>query len=42
MVVARPFDFSTEIGTEGWPSGMYLWEIWDGNQKEASGKWIKE
>lgn len=42
MVLARPFDFSTEIGTEGWPSGMYLWEIWDGNQKEASGKWIKE
>ncbi|MBQ6771028.1 MAG: T9SS type A sorting domain-containing protein [Bacteroidales bacterium] len=42
MVLARHFDFSTEIGTEGWPSGMYLWEIWDGNQKEASGKWIKE
>lgn len=42
LMTARPFDFSAEISTEGWPSGMYLWEVWHENQKEASGKWVKE
>ena len=42
LMIARPFDFSTEINTEGWPVGIYLWEIWNGNQKEATGKWVKE
>ena len=42
MIMARSFDFSTEIGTEAWPSGIYYWEIWNGNQKESSGKWVKE
>ena len=41
-VMARPFDFSTEINAEALPSGMYLWEIWHNNQKEACGKWVKE
>lgn len=42
LMIARPFDFSTEINTEGWPVGIYLWEIWNDNQKEAAGKWVKE
>lgn len=42
LILARPFDFNTEISAESWPSGMYLWEIWHENTKEASGKWIKK
>ena len=42
LMLARPFDFNTEISTEDWPSGMYLWEIWHDNQKQACGKWIKK
>ncbi len=42
LMLARPFDFNTEISTESWPSGMYLWEIWHGNNKEAGGKWVKK
>lgn len=42
MILARPFDFATEINAEGWPAGIYLWEIWHNAQKEACGKWIKE
>ena len=42
MILARSFDFSAEIGTESWPAGIYFWEVWNGNQKEASGKWVKE
>ena len=42
LITARPFDFSTEISAEDWPSGIYLWEIWHDNCKEANGKWIKK
>lgn len=42
MLLAKPFDFQTEINAGGWAKGIYLWEIWNGPQKEASGKWIKE
>ena len=42
LMLAKPFDFSTTIGTGDWPQGIYLWEIWNGTQKEASGKWVKE
>ena len=42
LVLARPFDFSTEINAEALPSGMYVWEIWHNSQKQASGKWVKE
>ena len=42
LMLARPFDFNTEISSESWPSGMYLWEIWHDNNKEAAGKWIKK
>lgn len=42
QVLARPFDFSTEINAEALPSGMYLWEIWHNSQEQASGKWVKE
>ena len=42
LMVTKPFDFNIDVSTENWPSGMYVWEIWHGNQKEASGKWIKE
>ncbi len=38
---ARPFDFSTTINAGGWPSGVYLWEIWRDDQKLGSGKWVK-
>lgn len=42
LVTARLFSFGTTIDTESWPSGIYLWEIWQDNQKAASGKWVKE
>lgn len=42
LLLAKPFDFSTTIGTGGWSQGVYLWEIWNGTQKEATGKWVKE
>lgn len=42
MLLAKPFDFNTTVGTDDWAPGMYLWEIWNGTQKEASGKWVKE
>jgi hypothetical protein len=25
----------------GWPSGVYLWEIWRDDQKLGCGKWVK-
>ena len=42
LITAHPFDFSTEISAEDWPSGIYLWEIWHDNCKEAAGKWVKK
>lgn len=42
LIKAKMFDFQTNINAEDWPSGIYLWEIWHDNQKETSGKWIKE
>lgn len=42
LLMAKPFDFSTTISTGDWSQGIYLWEIWNGTQKEASGKWVKE
>ena len=42
LLMAKPFDFSTTISTGDWSQGVYLWEIWNGTQKEASGKWVKE
>ena len=42
LMKAKMFDFNTSIEAENWPSGIYLWEIWHDNQKEACGKWIKE
>lgn len=42
LIQAQPFDFTTSISTGGWPSGVYYWEIWNGSQKEASGKWVKD
>ena len=42
LILARLFDFNTEISAESWPSGMYLWEIWHDNNKEAAGKWVKK
>ena len=42
LVAARMFSFSTDIDTENWPKGIYVWEIGHGNQKTASGKWVKE
>ena len=42
LMKAYPFDFKTTINTESWSTGMYLWEIWFNNHKQASGKWIKE
>ena len=42
MLFAKPFDFGTTISTGDWTPGFYLWEIWNGTRKKASGKWIKE
>ena len=42
LVLAKPFNFGTVIGTESWPSGMYFWEIVANNQKVVCGKWVKE
>lgn len=42
LMVTKPFDFNIEVSTENWPEGIYLWEIWHDNQKEACGKWVKE
>lgn len=42
LLLAKPFDFSTTVNTDDWAPGIYLWEIWNGTQKEATGKWVKE
>ena len=42
LVCTQPFNFSTTIQTDGWTEGIYVWEIWDGFNKAASGKWIKK
>ena len=42
LMKAKMFDFQTDINTEDWPIGVYLWEIWYDSQKETNGKWIKE
>ena len=42
LVLAQPFDFNTTIHAESWAQGIYVWEIWDGFNKAASGKWIKK
>ena len=41
LLLAKPFDFSTTVNTDGWAPGIYLWEIWNGTRKEATGKWVK-
>ena len=42
LLLAKPFDFNTTISTSQWTPGIYLWELWNGTRKEASGKWVKE
>lgn len=42
LLLAKPFDFNTTVNTDNWTPGLYLWEIWNGPMKEASGKWIKD
>ena len=42
LLQVKSFDFRTEINSESWPSGMYVWEIWHDNKREAKGKWVKE
>ena len=42
LILARPFDFSTQINTGNWPSGLYFWEIWHEYNRASSGKWVKE
>ena len=32
----------TPIGTEAWPSGMYVWKVYKGNAEAETGKWVKE
>ena len=41
LLLAKPFNFQTVINTGDWASGVYLWEIWNGAQKQAAGKWVK-
>ena len=42
LILAKPFDFATDVDTDHWTPGLYLWEIWNGTQHQASGKWVKE
>ena len=42
LLHAQPFDFQTDIHAGSWAPGIYLWEIWDGPNRAATGKWIKE
>lgn len=42
LLCAKSFDFNTTVNTSDWASGIYLWEIWNNTQKEASGRWVKE
>jgi len=42
LLQVKSFDFRTEINSESWPSGMYVWEIWHDNKREVKGKWVKE
>ncbi len=42
LVLAKPFDFQTDIHTGDWATGIYLWEVWNGIGKAASGKWVKQ
>ena len=42
LILAKPFDFATDVATDHWTPGLYLWEIWNGTQRQASGKWVKE
>ncbi len=42
LVLAKPFDFQTDIHTGDWATGVYLWEVWNGFSKAASGKWVKQ
>ena len=42
LVHAQLFDFSTNISTADWKSGLYLWEVWQDTQKVVSGKWVKQ
>lgn len=42
LLFVKPFDFNITVNTGDWTQGIYLWEIWNGARKEASGKWIKE
>lgn len=42
QLLAKPFDFQTTVNTGDWAPGIYLWEVWNGPHKEASGKWVKE
>ena len=42
MMLAMPIDFNATISTGNWTPGVYVWEIWNGTYKEASGKWVKE
>ena len=42
LVHAQPFSLSATIHTDSWAEGIYVWEIWDGFNKAASGKWVKK
>lgn len=42
IVLNKRFDFAVEINIETLQSGIYFWEIWHENQKEASGKLVKD
>ena len=42
LIHAQLFDFSADINTADWKSGIYLWEVWQDTQKAVSGKWVKQ
>lgn len=42
LLLSQPLNSNTRINTASWPKGIYLWELWTGNEKETAGKWVKE
>jgi len=42
LVVTLPFSLKAVVPTNDWAQGLYVWEVWDGTSKVATGKWVKK
>lgn len=42
LVFTQSFGFDTVVPTNDWAKGVYVWEVWDGQNKVAVGKWVKQ